>query len=71
MKKLSIVFAGLTSVSILTACGGGMDLSDGELVEKMSECHSEPNKTPGMAVACGNYIEECQRRGKETGNYIC
>lgn len=48
-----------------------MNISDQELVKKMSECHAEPNKTPGMAVSCGNYIEECKRRGEETGNYIC
>lgn len=55
----------------LYGCGGGMDISNSELVKKMAECNAQSNKTPGMAVACGNYIEECKRRGAETGNYIC
>ncbi|NNC54423.1 MAG: hypothetical protein HKO07_01735 [Pseudomonadales bacterium] len=48
-----------------------MDISDEELVARVSECLSEGNKTPGMAVSCGNYQKECKRRGKATGNYIC
>ena len=58
-------------VGFAVGCGGGMNISDQELIKKMNECNAEPNKTPGMAVSCGNYIEECARRGKETGNYIC
>lgn len=55
----------------MLGCVRGMDISDQELVEKMAECLAEDNKTPGMAVACGNYQEECKRRGKATGNYFC
>lgn len=60
----------LVAVS-LQGCVKGMDISDEELVQKMSECFNDDNKTPGMAVACGNYQKECKRRGKATGNYIC
>lgn len=59
------------TLAMTAGCGGGMDISDQDLIKKMNECNAEPNKTPGMAVSCGNYIEECARRGKETGNYIC
>ncbi len=62
---LLAVFAGLAS------CEQGMNISDEELVKRVNECHAEDNKTPGMAVACGNYFDECKRRGKKTGNYIC
>lgn len=76
MKSNRIISLGrattlLLSIVLLPACGGGMNISDQELVKKMTECNAEPNKTPGMAVSCGNYIEECKRRGQETGNYIC
>lgn len=71
LKHSSKIFFMLLAGGLLQACGGGMNISDQELVKKMSECHAEPNKTPGMAVSCGNYIEECKRRGEETGNYIC
>jgi len=48
-----------------------MDISNEELVKRMSECAADTNKTPGMAVSCGNFQKECLRRGKATGNYIC
>ena len=73
LSAKGIVRIGLVTafVSTIAACGGGMDISDQELVKKMSECNAESNKTPGMAVSCGNYIKECKRRGEESGNYIC
>ncbi len=55
----------------LSACEKSMNISDEELIERIGECLDESNLTPGMAVACGNYQKECQRRGKKTGNYIC
>lgn len=58
-------------IAVLTACQQGMDISDEELVKRINECLAEENKTPGMAVACGNYQDECKRRGKKTGNYFC
>jgi len=61
----------LVSSIALTGCVKGMDISDTELVNKIAECLAEDNKTPGMAVQCGDYPKECKRRGKATGNYIC
>lgn len=66
-KALALLVAPL----LLVACEQGMDISDEELVKRINECHAEDNKTPGMAVACGNYQDECKRRGKKTGNYFC
>ena len=57
-------------VAPLSGCEKSMDISDEELIERINECLGD-NLTPGMAVACGNYQKECQRRGKKTGNYIC
>ena len=74
LKGLSIPYKKLAFICVLfctTACGGGMDISNKELIKKMAECNASSNKTPGMAVACGNYIDECKRRGEKSGNYIC
>lgn len=56
---------------LLSACQRGMDVSDEELIKRMNECHKPGTKTPAMAVMCGNYKDECMRRGKKTGNYFC
>lgn len=54
----------------LAACEQSLKISDKELVERVAECHSD-TLTPGAAVSCGNYLKECARRGKKTGNYLC
>lgn len=64
-----LLLAGL--LAFLAGCERKMDISDQDLVAEMIECAAETDKTPGRAVACGNYARECRRRGKETGNYIC
>ena len=66
-----LLLAGSALLLMLGGCEQGMNISDDELVKRVNECHAEDNKTPGMAVACGNYFDECKRRGKKTGNYIC
>ena len=55
----------------LSGCEKPMNISDEALIGHIEECLSNDNLTPGMAVACGNYQKECQRRGKKTGNYFC
>lgn len=62
---------GMLIAVLMAGCTKGLDISDEELVKRVNECHMEDNKTPGMAVSCGNYLKECKRRGKKTGNYIC
>lgn len=69
--KFRIALSGILVPALLLGCTKGMDISDEELLKRINECHAETNKTPGMAVACGNYQEECVRRGKKTGNYFC
>ena len=71
--KLPLQATLLTCASVVTlaGCSQGLDIGDEELVERVNECHMEQNKTPGMAVSCGNYLKECKRRGDKTGNYIC
>ena len=55
----------------LSGCEKSMNISDEALSEYIEECLTNDNLSPGMAVACGNYQKECQRRGKATGNYFC
>ena len=56
---------------VLAGCEKPMNISDEELIKRVTECLADDNLTPGMAVACGNYQKECKRRGDRTGNYIC
>jgi hypothetical protein len=55
----------------LSGCEKSMNISDEALSAHIEECLINDNLSPGMAVACGNYQKECQRRGKATGNYFC
>ena len=61
----------LPVILVLSGCEKSMNISDEELIKRITECAQEDNLTPGMAVACGNYQKECKRRGDRTGNYIC
>ncbi len=65
-----VILVGLLVLG-LNGCQQEMDISDQELIEKIEECLTVEEKSPGMAVACGNYQRECERRGKATGNYFC
>ncbi len=69
-KRFFYLSLTLSAIS-LTACTKGLNVSDQFLTDEMEKCHNEQNKTPGRAVICGNYQEECERRGKKTGNYFC
>ena len=66
-----IAVSSIILILSLSACERELTISDKELVERASECHADDNMTPGAAVACGNYLKECTRRGKKTGNYLC
>ena len=55
----------------LSGCEKSMNISDEALSDYVEECLTNDNLSPGMAVACGNYQQECQRRGKKTGNSFC
>ncbi len=66
--RIAIPVALLLAVA---GCEKPMNISDEELIKRITECAQDDNLTPGMAVACGNYQKECKRRGDRTGNYIC
>ena len=45
-------------------------ISDASLQEKMMECNSVTDPSPGMAIACDNYRRECRAR-RDQGRYVC
>lgn len=62
----------LVSVVTLVGCSREIEkVSDEELRAKWSECVDMNDPAPAMLFACENYKKECERRGKETGRYVC
>jgi hypothetical protein len=65
---LLLVLAGLTG---LAGCEGKLaKLSDTELQDRMYECNTTTDQSPGMAISCDNYRRECERR-REEGRFVC
>jgi len=61
----------LPVVALLTGCESKLaSLSDTELQDRMFECRSTTEQSPGMAISCDNYRRECARR-REAGNFVC
>jgi len=61
----------LPVVALLAGCEGKLaSLSDTELQDRMLECRSTTEQSPGMAISCDNYRRECARR-REAGNFVC
>ncbi len=65
---------GFTLLCLLMA-GAGCDgklagMSDSELQDRMHECNTQQDQSPGFAIACDNYRRECARR-REQGRYVC
>lgn len=55
----------------LAGCEGKLaQLSDTELQDRMYECDTTAEQSPGMAISCDNYRRECQRR-RDQGHYVC
>lgn len=63
-----LLLAGMLS---LAACEGKLaQLTDTELQDRMYECNTTTEQSPGMAISCDNYRRECQRR-RDQGRYVC
>ena len=55
----------------LAGCEGKLaSLSDTELQDRMYECETTVDQSPGMAISCDNYRRECERR-REEGRFVC
>lgn len=62
---LSIVVAGLSG------CSNKFEsISDEELADRMYECHTVTEQSPGMAIMCDNVTRECKNR-REAGHFVC
>jgi len=63
----------ITSVlTLLSSCDSALSgMSDSDLRDKHWACQSFSNPSPGKALSCGNFQEECLRRRKKKGYSIC
>ncbi len=62
----------LAGLIVLGGCSKNKleELSDNELQDRMYECNTTVDQSPGMAISCDNYRRECQRR-REEGRFVC
>lgn len=53
-------------------CGEGKlaSLPDVDLQDRIYECDSTSEQSPGMAISCDNYRRECKRR-RDEGRFVC
>ncbi|MBV1880940.1 MAG: hypothetical protein KUG82_04865 [Pseudomonadales bacterium] len=57
---------------MLIGCDSALSgMSDSDLRDKHWSCQSHSNPSPGKALSCGNFAEECLRRKKKKGHTIC
>lgn len=72
MKSRRILLS-TTIVTILLAAGCSSELAemdDAELADRMHECRTVVDQSPGMAITCDNYQRECTARRK-AGKFVC
>jgi len=62
----------LAGLAVLGGCGKSEleKLTDTELQDRMYECQTTVDQSPGMAISCDNYRRECERR-REEGRFVC
>ena len=63
----------LAGLLLLTfgACGSKLaGMTDHDLQDRIYECTSAHNQSPGFAISCDNYRRECKRR-RDEGRYVC
>ncbi|MCR9279023.1 MAG: hypothetical protein NXH85_13720 [Pseudomonadaceae bacterium] len=63
----------------ITACGTLLvagcsselaEMDDADLADRMHECRTVVDQSPGMAITCDNYQRECNARRK-AGKFVC
>ncbi len=62
-----------TIATALLAAGCSSELAemgDAELADRMHECRTVVDQSPGMAITCDNYQRECTARRKD-GKFVC
>jgi len=71
MRLLGILL-GCVLLIISAGCQREIEkVSDDDLRAKYSECYDMNEPGAAMIMACKNYKEECDRRSKEIGRFIC
>lgn len=61
----------IAGVLVVAGCEGKLaQMSDTELQDRMYECDSTAEQSPGMAISCDNYRRECKQR-REAGRFVC
>ncbi|MBL4867270.1 MAG: hypothetical protein JKY67_12940 [Pseudomonadales bacterium] len=73
LKRYALYAALLTSTTVmLTGCDSALSgMSDSDLRDKHWACQSHSSPSPGKALSCGNFAEECARRKKKKGHTVC
>lgn len=70
MKGL-ITLAGSIALLAMAGCDNKFaSIPDEELADKMYECRTVNDQSPGMAIKCDNVERECKRR-REEGRFVC
>jgi len=62
----------LVAVSLfLAGCESELaGISDVELQDRIYQCNTTVDQSPGFAISCDNYRRECERR-RENGRFVC
>lgn len=66
-------FLGLVLVAVagMSGCSNKYEsISDEELADRMYECRTVVEQSPGMAIMCDNVVRECKNR-REAGHFVC
>lgn len=65
------LLGGVACVLALAGCESKLAaLSDSELQDRMYQCNTTAEQSPGFAISCDNYRRECERR-REEGRFVC
>ncbi len=58
-------------VTMCQACESRLaGLSDAELQDRIYDCNTQQDQSPGFAISCDNYRRECALR-REQGRFVC
>lgn len=70
ISTLALLLSTLTLAGCDMFGGPSADIPDAELRHKWRECKYLSNPSRTKALACENYVRECDRR-KGKGNFVC
>ena len=69
LPKSALAF--FTASVFLVGCEGKLaGIGDMELQDKIYQCNTTADQSPGFAISCDNYRRECERR-RDKGRFVC